>query len=435
MHIVKRKEPKIIITSDLKESLDVFENSNTNLFLTGKAGTGKSTLIRLIREKSKKKIIVLAPTGLAALNVGGQTVHSFFGFPPKLITMQSIYKSRKEHLYKNIDTLIIDEASMLRADMLDGIDAFLRLNGKHKDLPFGGVQVVLVGDLFQLPPIVSTNEKETYFSYYDSSYFFSAKAFGSSDFRTIELEHIFRQKDDSFIYLLNKIRNGQASYDDLIPLNMQVVSESLMPYPKPVTLATTNRVVNNINMSELSQIDQPVFQYEAAIEGDFPVNEGGLPVELELTLKVDARVLFLKNDVDKKWVNGSLGTITKLEKDKIHVKLDTGIQVEVLPDYWTNIIYKFNRETNQIEEKILGKLIQYPLRLAWAITIHKSQGMTFSKVHLDFSQSPFTHGQTYVAISRSQTIEGITLTREIYPEDIILDPKIVAFVTGIRSMR
>jgi ATP-dependent exoDNAse (exonuclease V) alpha subunit len=426
MQIVK-KEPDIIITPDLEESLSLFEHTSINLFITGKAGTGKSTLIRLLRERSKKKIVVLAPTGLAALNVGGQTVHSFFGFPPKLITIQSVYKSRKEYLYKNIDTLIIDEASMLRADMLDGIDAFLRLNGKHKDLPFGGIQIILVGDLFQLPPIVSPQEKETYFSYYDSPYFFSSKVFASAGFKTIELTHIFRQKDDNFIYLLNKIRNAEASYDDMRPLNMQVVSESLMPYPKPVTLATTNRIVNNINMTELALIDKPVFRYEAVIEGDFPTNEGGLPVEIELTLKVDARVLFLKNDPDKKWVNGSLGTITKLENDKIHVLLDTGKLVEVLPDYWTNIVYMFNRQTNQIEEKVLGRLIQYPLRLAWAITIHKSQGMTFSKVHLDFSQSPFTHGQTYVAISRSQTIEGITLTREIYPEDILLDPKIVAF--------
>ncbi|HLL61209.1 MAG TPA: PIF1 family DEAD/DEAH box helicase [Candidatus Nitrosocosmicus sp.] len=420
-------DKKLIITPELENSLGLFEFSNTNLFITGKAGTGKSTLVKFIREKSKKKIVVLAPTGLAALNVGGQTVHSFFGFPPKLITRDSIYKARYDLLYKQVDTIIIDEASILRADLLDGIDYFLRVNGRDISRPFGGVQIVLVGDLYQLPPVVSTNERETYFKYYDSPYFFSAKTFMDAGFKTIELMHIFRQKDDEFISLLNKIRNAEATYDDMQILNQQVISESLMTYPKPVTLATTNRVVNNINLEELSQIDNPTHRYEAEIEGDFPTKEGGLPVELELTLKVGARVLFLKNDVDKKWVNGSLGTVSKLDKKCIHVKLDTGKEAEVTPDYWTNIKYEFNKKTNRIEEKVIGKLIQYPLRLAWAITVHKSQGMTFSKVHLDFTHSPFTHGQTYVAISRCQTIQGISLTRGIYPNDILLDQKIVEF--------
>jgi len=456
-----------ILTPEHRSCLDLLENSTQNLLLTGKAGTGKSSLIKYFRNKTKKKVVILAPTGIAALNCQGQTIHSFFGFPPRLINLKAIYKRKNTRLYKNIDTLIIDEISMVRADLLDGVDKFLRLNGKDQSLPFGGVQMVFVGDLYQLPPVVTNEENSVFGLYYDSPYFFSANSFNRDYFEIIELQTIFRQKEEDFVRFLNTVRSGQSSLDSLEYINSRLTSSEIKD--SHIILCSINNTAQNINLSRLEKINKPLFTYQGIVEGDFPTEDRTLPVDLNLNLKVGAKVIFVKNDKGKRWVNGTMGTIHKLSKDEmralraensettlsyspkprtespkndIHYHSDlmglsgTGVKVKiedsnlivnVLPETWDNIRYEYDEEKGEIVEKVIGTLTQYPLRLAWALTIHKSQGMTFDRVCLDFRRSPFTHGQTYVALSRCRSLGGLLLTQKIYPNDIILDDRIVDF--------
>lgn len=417
-----------VLTEEFQQILDLIETSNQNIFITGKAGTGKSTLIELIRNHVNKKIIVLAPTGLSAINVRGQTIHSFFHFPPRFINRSSIRRLYNDRIFKDIDTVIIDEISMVRADLIDGIDHFLRIHGKDKNQPFGGTQMIFVGDIFQLPPVLRQEESSVYYQLYDSPYFFSADAFNERSFIFIELTQIFRQHDAAFIELLNTVRTGTLNTQALEPINNKLSANS-PNRNKYITLTTTNAVANSINESELNKINQPVFTYTAQIEGDFPTNTA-LPAELELNLKKGARVMFVKNDKGRMWVNGTLGTIHALEKEKIEVKIEENGRNEIVTVSrvkWENIKYELDSNTGEIKETILGTLTQYPLRLAWAITIHKSQGMTFDKVNIDFSRSPFAHGQTYVALSRCRTIDGITLSKKIWPNDVIVDERIIEF--------
>jgi len=428
---IVKKEELVIQTDEHRECLSLLEDSSANVFLTGKAGTGKSTLIRYFREHTKKKVVVLAPTGLAALNVHGQTVHSFFRLPPRLIQKKDIRKVHNTSVYMNVDTIVIDEASMLRSDMLDTIDTFLRINGRDKNKPFGGVQMVLVGDLYQLPPIVSMEEKEYFQLTYETPYFFSADSFPQAEFELREFTTIFRQKEVSFIELLNRIRRGDVSMEDLLPINQRVTSGSTDG--DHIILCPTNEAVNRINAGKLGLIDSPVFMYEAIVEGIFPTEERTLPVETELRLKRGARVLFLKNDKAGRWVNGTLGNVYALSEDSVQVRLDdTNEIVEVIPDQWENIRYEYDEEKGTIEANCIGKLTQYPLRLAWAVTIHKSQGMSFDTVCIDYRRSPFAHGQTYVALSRCRTLQGILLTRPIYPNDITIDEHVVEFHRRIK---
>jgi ATP-dependent DNA helicase PIF1 len=436
--LITGEENTFTITQEFKDCIESIENSDQNLYITGKAGTGKSTLIEYFRNTTKKKCVVLAPTGLAAINVRGQTIHSFFKLPPRFITKNSISHRVNSRIYRDLDVIIIDEISMVRADVLDGIDMFLRMHGKDKNLPFGGVQMVLVGDLFQLLPIVTREDMHVFRQLYDSPYFFSSNAFQSSQFSVIELTNVFRQKDEAFIHVLNKIRVGDITTADLQSINNRIVTKDYEKVRREyVTLATTNSVVGAINDSELNKINNPLFTFQAIIEGDFPTEDRILPVDVELKLKKGARVIFVKNDKGRRWVNGTLGTIVSLGDEGIKVKImDEGFHeiVTVELEEWENIKYEYNEDSGEVIPSVLGTLRQYPLKLAWAITIHKSQGMTFSKVNIDFSKSPFTHGQTYVALSRCRTLEGIVLTKKIYPNDVIVDEEIISFSKRLLRM-
>lgn len=428
--IVEKIKPDstITITDEFKSALDLIENTSQNLFITGKAGTGKSTFIRVARENSKKKIAVLAPTGLSAINVKGQTIHSFFHFPPRILTEDAALRySGNDRIYKAVDTIIIDEVSMVRADMLDAINYFLRKNGRDEFLPFGGIQIVLIGDLYQLPPVVTREEKGVINEMYKTPYFFSSEAYKFTDFKLIEFTHIFRQRDEDFIHFLNLVRTGEVRSADMRPLNKNVTDKLNDKY---VTLTTTNNVAKGINDQHLAELDIRLFTYLAKVEGDFQTENKTLPFDIELNLKKGARVMFVKNDKGRRWLNGTLGTVKDLDETFIKIKIDEedgGKVVEVNLEEWENIKYVFDPGTREIHEKVLGKITQFPLRLAWAITIHKSQGMTFDNINLDFSKSPFAHGQTYVALSRSRSLKGIALTQEIWPNDVIVDEEIIKF--------
>ncbi|MDO8551497.1 MAG: DEAD/DEAH box helicase [bacterium] len=427
--IAKRFQKKeiFILTEEYQKCLEVLKNTDQNLFITGKAGTGKSSFIQYFRQNTNKKVVVLAPTGIAALNCHGQTIHSFFGFPPRMINLAAIRKNPNNRVFADLDCLVIDEISMVRADLLDGIDKFLRLNGKDSGLPFGGIQVVFVGDLYQLPPVVTHEEFDLYSSSYDSPYFFSANSFSLDRFQVIELETIFRQNDKTFIDFLNKIRTGETSKEIFDLINQKVVSGSF-DKKRHIVLCATNKVTDDLNMAKLETIKKPLFVFKAEVDGNFPTEDRTLPVDLELKLKIGARVLFVKNDLRRRWVNGTLGNIHKLGGNLIKVQIDsTGEIVEVEQEEWDNIRYDYDEKIGGLKETVIGTLHQYPLRLAWAITIHRSQGMTLDKVCLDFSRSPFAHGQTYVALSRCRSLEGLILTRRIWPNDIVIDDRIVEF--------
>lgn len=429
IEVFKKLNPftsKFILTDEHKVSLDYLENTNQNLFISGKAGTGKTSLIQHFRSITKKKVVVLAPTGIAALNIKGQTIHSFFKFPPRLIDPRAIKRINNNRIYADIDCLVIDEISMVRADVFDGIDAFLRLHGKDSQLPFGGIQIILVGDMYQLPPVVTREEQEVFERYYDSPFFFSAKSFHSLGLLYIELQTVFRQKELEYITMLNNVRTGNASIQSLELVNKRVKPEKVND--SYVILCTTNKVVEGINTNKLLAIKRTEHTFLATIEGTFPTEERNIPAELVLKLKEGARVLFVKNDNEGQWVNGTTGTVDKLSGDSISVKLDeSGKLVSVHKDTWENIRYTLDEKTGELKSETVGKLVQYPLKLAWAITIHKSQGMSFDKVCLDFSKSPFTHGQTYVALSRCRTLDGLILTRKIWPNDILIDERITSF--------
>ncbi len=420
-----KKQQKYVLTDDIKKCLDLLENTDQNLFITGKAGTGKSLLIQYFRSHTSKKVAILAPTGIAALNARGQTIHSFFGFPPCLIESKAIRKSNNNRLFADLDCLIIDEISMVRADLIDGIDKFLRLNGRDSNVSFGGIRIVFVGDLYQLPPVLRTEESVRYYDLYSSPYFFSANSFQPEDFIIVELTNIFRQSEREFIDFLNHVRTGEIEASRFDIVNQKVVDN--INYDKHTVLCTINKTANDINQTKLNEINKPQFTYKARIEGDFPIDDQNLPVELDLMLKEKAKVLFVKNDPGGRWVNGTLGVVTELGENLIKVKIDNDVIVEIEKAEWNKIKYVINSDTGDLEEKIIGKLIQYPLRLAWAITIHKSQGMTLNKVCLDFRRSPFAHGQTYVALSRCRSLDGLVMTRRIWPNDILIDDRIVDF--------
>ena len=415
------------LSDDFKYVLDSLEKQKTNLFVTGRAGTGKSTLLQLFRNTTHKKTVVLAPTGIAALNVKGQTIHSFFGFPPKPLDRSEIKKRRDRRLYKKMEVLIIDEISMVRADILDNIDYFLRVN-RENPYPFGGVQVVLFGDLFQLPPIVSSEaEKQLFEHYYDSPYFFSAKVF-EEDFELdkVELRKVYRQENRYFLRLLDSIRLNQIDYDDLEDLNQRHLP-AFEAEDYYITLSARNAKVTSINKKEIDKIPYPAYLYQAAITGAFPLNL--FPTEAGLQLKLHAQVMFLKNDPQKKFVNGTIGKVVKLEDDKVTIRIEEDGQkreVEVEPMDWEIQKYKLHPDDpNKIETEVIGTFKQIPLKLAWAITVHKSQGKTFDKVIIDMGRGAFEYGQTYVALSRCRTLEGIVLKQPIKPRDIMTDERII----------
>ncbi len=416
------------LSDDYKYVLNRLENTNDTLFITGRAGTGKSTLLQLFRKTTKKKTIILAPTGVAALNVKGQTLHSFFGFPPKPLAKSEIKKRRYRKLYEKIEIIIIDEISMVRADMLDNIDYFLQIN-RNNPMPFGGVQMVFFGDLFQLPPVVSTDEEKMLFkTVYDSPYFFSAEIFKMVDFEMVELRKIYRQEERHFIRLLDAVRLNKIDYDDLADINERHVPD-FVPEENYITLSTRNQIVNSINKKELEAIPLDEFTYLAKVTGNF--QERLFPTDPLLKLKLGAQVMFIKNDPGKKFVNGTLGKIIDLDIDKIKVEINREGKKEIInveKEKWEVNKYRFSEKNpNKIESEVIGTFEQYPLKHAWAITIHKSQGKTFDRAIIDMGRGAFEHGQTYVALSRCRTLNGIVLKQKLRPRDFMVDERIVQF--------
>jgi len=413
--------------------LDLIENQNEHLFITGRAGTGKSTLLSLLKRTTKKNAVVLAPTGVAALNVGGQTIHSFFKLPPKMIDPHDINKRKNHFFYKKVKLLIIDEISMVRADMMDNIDVFLRRN-LEKDIPFGGVQLVVFGDLFQLPPVVSSQfERQVLKEKYGNPYFFSALVFNEMELRMIELRTVYRQNERRFINLLDNIRTRQIDMDDMEEINQRYIEnleeEEEDEVSMAITLCATNATVNAINSERIKSLTTPLYEYKATVTGNFKANVS--PADANLWLKEDAQVMFVRNNPEGKFVNGSLGRVVRLESDKIVVAIiDQGQEkhIDVDQEEWEMMKYEIDdKQADRFKTVVVGTFKQYPLKLAWAITIHKSQGKTFDNIVVDLGRGAFDYGQTYVALSRCRTLEGIRLKKKIRPKDIIVDETVVEY--------
>ena len=420
----------ISLSKEFRDILNEIEGNKHSFFITGRAGTGKSTLLNLFKRTSKQNVVTLAPTGIAALNVGGQTIHSFFGLPPKMIQASDIYKRKNHKLYKKIDILIIDEISMVRADLLDTIDIFLQKN-REVAKPFGGVQVLFFGDLFQLPPVIaSPYERKILTERYESPYFFSSRAYKSCEnLQMIELHTVYRQNEKRFIQLLDNIRRNTFDEDDLIDLNERASIEA-EPDQSYITLCSTNAIANGLNASALNALNKPDRFFNGTVSGKF--SERIFPTDITLRLKDDAQVMFVKNDPQKRFVNGSLGTILSMDNQsvtvRLHGKYHGGKTIEVSKMDWEITKYVVDPENpSKFKTEVVGVFSQIPLKLAWAMTIHKSQGKSFEHVIVDLGRGAFDYGQTYVALSRCKTFEGLILKKPLRPRDIIIDRRIQEF--------
>ncbi len=432
---------EIEFNSQFTQAYDLLENSRRNIFITGKAGTGKSTLLEYFRAHALKNAVVLAPTGVAAINVKGQTIHSFFQFKPDVtpdtVAFIKVRKSRRK-LYEKIDALVIDEISMVRADLLDCVDVFLRLHGRNHELPFGGIQMIFFGDLYQLPPVVTRHEHKIFLAekhdngIYKTPYFFSANSFQELEMELVELEKVYRQTDEYFIKLLNKIRNNSVK-----DVHLKLLNQRCFPDFKParedffIHLTTTNAMADRVNQSRLKDLKQEECIFQGDVSGNF--RERDLPTKQDLGLKLGAQVMLLNNDQAGRWFNGSIGKVVSLDgghdtSNAIKVELANGEVVDVKVFTWEVFRFFFNEETLMLDSESVGSFTQYPLRLAWAVTIHKSQGKTFPKVILDVGNGTFAHGQLYVALSRCTDFEGLVLRRPIRKEHVILDDEVVNFM-------
>ena len=423
---------------EFQNAWKLIKYTHSSVFLTGKAGTGKSTFLRYICTKTKKKYVVLAPTGIAAVNVGGQTMHSFFRIPFKPLLPDdpdfAISRIRERLKYpkslckliKNLELIIIDEISMVRADIIDFMDKVLRVYSGNMREPFGGKQLLLVGDVFQLEPVVTGDMRDVLKKYYQNSYFFNAQIFREFSLVPIELRKIYRQNDSYFISMLDRIRMGMATTNDVAVLNAKVKENYEPDETKMVMqLATRRDMVDAVNDVHLEQLPAQEIIYEGCIKGDFP--ENSLPTSKELILKTGAQVVFIKNDPERRWVNGTLGKVYIATDDRVEVELENGNRHEVEPEVWSNIAYQYDEKTHRVIEKELGSFTQYPLKLAWALTIHKSQGLTFNNVVIDIGRGAFSSGQSYVALSRCTSLEGLVLKSSINQRDMFVNPSIVQF--------
>ena len=426
---------------EFQDALNLIQYTRQSVFLTGKAGTGKSTFLKYVCEITKKKHIVLAPTGIAAINAGGSTLHSFFKLPSYPLLpddpnfslkggkLHSFLKYTSAHrkLIKEVELVIIDEISMVRADIIDFIDKILRVYSQNMREPFGGKQILLVGDVYQLEPVLKNDEREIINRFYPTPYFFSARVFNEIELISIELTKVYRQTDKVFVNVLDHIRTNTAGAADLQLLNTRYnakieENESDMY----ITLATRRDTVDFINEKKLAELPGDSTIFTGEIKGEFP--ENSLPTQMELEVKPGAQIIFIKNDYERRWVNGTIGTIAGIDEDEtLYVITEDGKEVDVKKDSWRNIRYRYNDKEKKIEEEELGVFIQYPIRLAWAITIHKSQGLTFSRVVVDFTGGVFAGGQAYVALSRCTSLDGIRLTKQITRGDIFVRPEIVNF--------
>jgi ATP-dependent DNA helicase PIF1 len=405
-------------------ALELVESRHEHVFITGRAGTGKTTLLHLLVEETARNVAVVAPTGLAAINVGGQTIHSFFRLPPRFVDPAEIRPLRHTSVMRALDLLVVDEVSMVRADLMDGIDQTLRAN-RRRDEPFGGVQLALFGDLWQLPPVIREPELKEYFEeHYGGPWFFQARVWQECGGRSLDLETIYRQKDDpNFRRILQHIRDGEPGPEILAALNERVISRKVLPDADDyVVLTATNDAAFRENTRRLLALPGKGKAYTAEVLGKF--DPGAFPTEASLTLKAGARVMFLRNDPEGRWINGSFGTVTRLGDDGPTVRLEDGSEHEVGRTTWENLAYQYDRTARQITREQVGAFKQLPLRLGWAITIHKSQGQTFDRVYIDLGRGAFSHGQTYVALSRCRSLAGIALAKPVRAEDVILDPGI-----------
>jgi ATP-dependent DNA helicase PIF1 len=426
---------RLSLSPEQQAVFELIEHTREHVFVTGRAGTGKSTLLNHLSWNTEKSIVIAAPTGVAALNVGGQTIHSLFRLPIGVIADHAIEQSAElRKLLNTIDTLVIDEVSMVNADLMDAVDRSLRQARQRPAESFGGVQVVLFGDPYQLAPVPGDQEERAYFvDTYRSMWFFDAKVWQEADLRIVELMQVHRQRESEFRFMLNAVRHGQVTKEIADRLNE--VGARPAPQDGTITLATRNDTVNRINARELERLPGRALTAKAEISGDF----GGrnYPAEEALELKVGAQVMFLRNDVGQgdgpRWVNGTIGTVTRIDST-VFVDVDGEVH-EVEPTIWEKFRYNYSPETKKLTKDVVAEFTQFPLRLAWAVTIHKSQGKTYDAAIVDLGTRAFTSGQTYVALSRITTLEGLYLTRPLRPSDITVDPDVERFMRDARPVR
>lgn len=418
----------IILSAEQRALLSVMEETQQHLFVTGRAGTGKSVLLRSFRETTAKRVVIAAPTGIAALNVKGQTLHSLFRLPPQLHRKGSLQPNpRACMLLKRIDTLVIDEISMVRADLLDAIDERLR-EATKKDMPFGGIQVIMFGDVYQLPPVVEEGLMPYFEHVHNGYFFFNAHVWKEEEFKIYELTQVFRQKDPIFKDILNAVRDGSVIDSQIEQLNAR--HGVAIPDEGTVTLAPTNNLVTAINQRKLDALPGKVYEYRAMITGE--MKRSTFPTEEILQFKEGAQVVLLQNDKDKRWVNGTIASIAHLEKDdkgeKVSVSVD-GIEYQIEKTTWEEIRYEYDHATGKVRADVVSSFTQYPIRLAWALTIHKSQGQTYESVAVDLTTATFAPGQLYVALSRCTSLEGLYLKMPVKRAHIIVEPKVTAFMS------